>query len=77
MLNLKNINLIGKNVVIENSSDLSKINVNGLVIFETKNILTIKNKENEIKKIKKNEILKLKDVMWCLWLNQKLVLEEN
>ncbi len=63
MLNLKNINLIGKNVVIENSSDLSKINVNGLVIFETKNILTIKNKENEIKKIKKNEILKLKDVM--------------
>jgi RNase P/RNase MRP subunit p29 len=59
MYNVKYLNLIGKNVVIANSSDISKINIDGLVIFETKNVVVIKNKFNKIQKIKKQEILKL------------------
>jgi len=59
MYNIKYLDLIGKNVKIENSSDVSKINIEGLIIYETKNIVVIKNKFNKIKKIKKQEILKL------------------
>jgi len=59
MYNIKYLDLIGKNVKIENSSDVSKINMEGLIIYETKNIVVIKNKFNKIKKIKKQEILKL------------------
>lgn len=70
MYNIKYLDLIGKNVKIENSSDVSKINMEGLIIYETKNIVVIKNKFNKIKKIKKQEILKL-NVMWFLWINQK------
>ena len=63
MYNIKYLDLIGKNIKIENSSDVSKINIKGLVIYETKNIVVIKNKFNKIKKIKKQEILKL-TIMW-------------
>ena len=59
MYNIKYLDLIGKNVKIENSSDVSKINMEGLIIYETKNIVVIKNKFNKIQKIKKQEILKL------------------
>jgi len=59
MLNLKDIDLIGKEIKIINSSDLTKIGVNGIVINETKNIVVIRKKNNEITTIKKNEILKM------------------
>jgi len=61
MPNIKNIDLIGKNVVIENSSDKTKIGRKGIVVFEAKNIVVLK--ENVSKKlitIKKSEILDLK-----------------
>jgi RNase P/RNase MRP subunit p29 len=61
MHNLKSLDLIGKNILIENSSDISKKDLNGLVIFETKNIIVLKYKEKNIK-IKKNEILKFKEI---------------
>lgn len=62
MHNLKNLNLLGKKINIENSSDISKKDLSGLVIFETKNIIVLKLKEKEIK-IKKNEILKFKEIL--------------
>jgi len=63
MHNLKDLNLIGKKILIENSSDFSKKNLSGLTIFETKNIVIIRTKKNKILKIKKNEILKIKEVL--------------
>ena len=62
MLNINYIDLIGKNIVINNCSDASKINCCGIVIFQTKNILNIRNKNNKIIKIKVQEILDLKEV---------------
>jgi len=59
MLNLKDIDLIGKEVNILNSSDITKIGINGLVINETKNIVVIRKKDNSLITIKKNEILKM------------------
>jgi RNase P/RNase MRP subunit p29 len=61
MHNLKNIDLIGKKVLIENSSDVTKFKLSGLIIFESKNIVVLRNKEQKIIKIKKNEILKIKE----------------
>ena len=60
MYNIKYLNLIGANIKIQSSSDINKNNIEGLVIYETKNIVVIKNKLNRIQKIKKQEILKLK-----------------
>lgn len=59
MYNIKYLDLIGKNIKVENSSDVGKIKMNGIVIYETKNIVVIRNKFNKIQKIKKQEILKL------------------
>jgi RNase P/RNase MRP subunit p29 len=63
MVNLKNIEMIGKEIFIKNSSDKNKVNLSGLIIFETKNIIVLKTKEKKIIKIKKNEILKIKEVL--------------
>ncbi|HOD89729.1 MAG TPA: ribonuclease P protein subunit [archaeon] len=60
MPKLKDIDLIGKMIVIENSSDLNKIGLNGLVVYETKNIVVVKHNE-KFKCIKKAEILKIKE----------------
>jgi RNase P/RNase MRP subunit p29 len=62
MLNINYIDLIGKNVVINNCSDTSKIGCCGIVIFQTKNILNIRNKNNKIIKVKVQEILDLKEI---------------
>jgi RNase P/RNase MRP subunit p29 len=63
MVNLKNIDMIGKKIFLENSSDKSKKNLSGLMIFETKNTVVLKTNEKKIIKIKKNEILKIKEVL--------------
>jgi len=60
MIKLKNINLIGQKIKIINSSDVTKINLKGIVIFETKNILILRDDNLKIKKIKKSEIIKNK-----------------
>ncbi len=59
MLNLKDIDLIGKEIKILNSSDITKIGINGSVINETKNIIIIRKKDNSLITIKKKEILKM------------------
>ena len=64
MVNLKNISMIGKRILIENSSDKFKKNLSGLIIFETKHTVVLKTIEKNIIKIKKNEILKIKEVLW-------------
>jgi len=58
MYNLKDIDLIGKKIIIENSSDKTKIGKNGLVIFETKKKIVIKSK-SKTSEIKKSEMLKV------------------
>lgn len=63
MLNLKDLEYLGKNVKIINSSDLSKIGICGFVINETKEILVIRTKKEKLITIKKKEILKM-DIMW-------------
>ncbi len=63
MLNLKDLEYLGKNVKIVNSSDLSKIGICGFVINETKEILVIRTKKEKLITIKKKEILKM-DIMW-------------
>jgi RNase P/RNase MRP subunit p29 len=62
MINIKYLDNIGKDIKIENSSDISKIGLVGKVIFESKNILVLRDKNNNIKKIKKSEILKFKKI---------------
>jgi len=59
MLNLKDIEHIGQKIIIKNASDISKINICGLVINETKNILVIRTKDDKQITVKKNEILKM------------------
>lgn len=59
MLNVKDCDNLGKKIKVINSSDNTKINIEGLVIYETDKLLTIKTKNN-IKKIKKKEILNYK-----------------
>ena len=71
MLNLKDIGYLGKTVSVDNASDKSKIGLKGKVIFETKNVIVILDKNNNEKKIKKKEILKLNEIMWCSWLRKK------
>jgi len=72
MVNLKNIDMIGKKIFLENSSDKSKKNLSGLMIFETKNTVVLKTNEKKIIKIKKNEILKIKEVLWFDMVEKKL-----
>ncbi len=55
MLDLKDFDLLSKKVLIENSSDPSKINMQGIVIFVTDSEIVLKQKET-ITKIKKNEM---------------------
>lgn len=59
MLNVKDCDNLGKKVKIINSSDNKKINMEGLVIYETSELLTLRI-DNNIKKIKKKEILDYK-----------------
>ena len=72
MPNLKDINKIGTKIFIENASDKTKSNLTGLVLFETKNIIVLKSDKNKIIKIKKNEILKNKEVLWFIMPEKKL-----
>lgn len=58
MLNIKNSELIGREITIVNSSDKSKIGVSGIVIYQTKDVLKIRNKK--IFTIKFGEIIKFK-----------------
>ena len=59
MLNIKNSDLIGKEITIVNSSDKSKIGIFGTVIYQTKDELKIRN-EKKIITIKFGEIIKFK-----------------
>jgi RNase P/RNase MRP subunit p29 len=59
MLNIKNSELIGKNVFIKNSSDRSKIGKKGLVIYQTKEILKIRDYKEKIITLKIGEIINL------------------
>jgi len=84
MLKVSNINLIGKKIKIINSSDPTKNDLKGIVIFETKNNLVLRKKDLKIIKIRKSEIIKNKIYMWFLWqkmilkiFQQNIVLEEN
>ena len=84
MLKVSNINLIGKKIKIINSSDPTKNDLKGIVIFETKNNLVLRKKDLKIIKIRKSEIIKNKIYMWFLWqkmilkiFQQNIVIEEN
>ena len=84
MLKVSNINLIGKKIKIINSSDPTKNDLKGIVIFETKNNLVLRKKDLKIIKIRKSEIIKNKIYMWFLRqkmilkiFQQNIVLEEN
>jgi len=58
MLNVKYSDLIGKEVLIKNSTDKTKIGTKGLVIYQTKETLKLRDKEKIII-IKNNEIINL------------------
>ncbi|MFA5746350.1 MAG: ribonuclease P protein subunit [archaeon] len=58
MLNVKYSDLIGKEVLIKNSTDKTKIGAKGLAIYQTKELLKLRNKEKIII-IKNNEIINL------------------
>ncbi len=60
MLDWKNIDLLGKEITIVNSTDESKIGLLGLVIYQTKNIIIIRLKNNKLKTIKQTEIIDIK-----------------
>ncbi len=61
MHNLKNIDMIGKKILIENSSDSTKSKISGLVIFESKNVIILRTENKKVVNVKKNEILKIKE----------------
>jgi len=63
MLKVNNINLIGKKIKIVNSSDPTKNDLKGIVIFETKNNLVLRKENLKIIKIRKSEIIKNKIYM--------------
>jgi RNase P/RNase MRP subunit p29 len=62
MLNVKNSELIGKKVIIKNSSDRTKIGKKGTVIYQTKDLLKIRDDKNKIFEIKQNEIINLETI---------------
>lgn len=59
MLNVKNSELIGKTVVVKNSSDRTKIGKKGIVVYQTKELLKIRDDNKKIIEIKQNEIINL------------------
>jgi RNase P/RNase MRP subunit p29 len=59
MLNIKTSELIGKKIIIKNSSDRSKIGKKGLVIYQTKEALKIRDEKEKIITLKNNEIINL------------------
>lgn len=75
MLNVKDSDNLGKRIKVINSSDNTKINLEGLVIYETNKLLTLKTKNN-IKKIKKKEILNYKILEWVknLWMQKHVLM---
>jgi RNase P/RNase MRP subunit p29 len=62
MLNVKNSELIGKIIIIKNSSDRTKIGKKGIVIYQTKDLLKIRDDKEKIFEIKKNEIIDLETI---------------
>ncbi|HNW05950.1 MAG TPA: ribonuclease P protein subunit [archaeon] len=62
MLNIKNSELIGKKVIIKNSSDRTKIGKKGIVIYQTKELLKIRDDKEKIFEIKQNEIINLETI---------------
>jgi RNase P/RNase MRP subunit p29 len=60
MLDWKNTEYLGHNIRVINSTDNSKKNISGCVIYQTKEYLIIRTKENKLKKIKLSEIINLK-----------------
>jgi len=74
MLNVKNSDMIGKNIVIKNSSDRTKIGKKGLVIYQTKETLKIRDDNNKIFEIKQNEIINL-EIKWKIM--EKTCLDKN
>lgn len=75
MLNVNDCENLGKRIKVINSSDNTKINLEGLVIYETNKLLTLKT-ENNIKKIKKQEILNYKILEWVknLWMQKHVLM---
>lgn len=59
MLNIKNSELLGKEITIVNATDITKNNVSGTVIYQTKEHLKIRFKKKIIT-IKFGEIIKFK-----------------
>ncbi len=59
MLNIKNSNLIGKIITVTNSSDRKKIGKKGIVIYQTKDEIKIRDEKEKIITIKQNEIINL------------------
>ena len=77
MLNVKNSELIGKKVIIRNSSDRTKIGKKGTVIYQTKDLLKIRDDKNKIFEIKQNEIINLETInMWNI-MDTKTCLDKN
>ncbi|HOZ35564.1 MAG TPA: ribonuclease P protein subunit [archaeon] len=62
MLNVKNSELIGKIIIIKNSSDRTKIGKKGIIIYQTKDLLKIRDDKEKIFEIKKNEIIDLETI---------------
>ncbi len=58
MLDLKNIEYLGKNINITNATDQSKIGLCGLVIYQTKDAIVLR-KNKKTFKIKIAEIIDL------------------
>lgn len=77
MLNIKNSELIGKKVIIKNSSDRTKIGKKGIVIYQTKDLLKIRDDKEKIFEIKQNEIINLETInMWNV-MDVKTCLDKN
>ncbi len=77
MLNIKNSELIGKKVIIKNSSDRTKIGKKGIVIYQTKELLKIRDDKEKIFEIKQNEIINLETInMWNV-MDVKTCLDKN
>jgi|GEM_PF-2461243 len=62
MTNVKDLDQLGSTIKITNSSDPSKIGICGLIINETRELLTLRTKTNRIITIKKKEILNLEKI---------------
>lgn len=74
MLNIKNSNLIGKIITVTNSSDRKKIGKKGIVIYQTKDEIKIRDEKEKIITIKQNEIINL-EIKWKTM--EKTCLDKN